>query len=254
MTIMSKIGLLFASAWLLGGFANQDDKMDAIKDKKWLLATVRGKAVEYDNPDRPAYVVFSDSSRLSGFTGCNSFFGSYRFTDKGISITPQGMTLMACPPGYSDQPLRAVLMLADQLEVQNGALLLKQGNEVLASFTAEAATATLSGRRWTLRFLKGKAIEGSDAAPHPFLEFSEGPEMVITGNGGCNNFRGAYKLAGQQIDISPMARTRMSCPRLRLENSFMQVLERAEQFEIQGERLTLRSGEEVVAIFQAAGN
>lgn len=128
---------LFVTAMLTAGFLmGQEDQAEAIVGKKWQLETVRGKAVEYPKDISPAYVIFSDSNRLHGFSGCNSFSGTYRLTKDGISIRPQGMTMAACPPGYSDRPLRSVLLLADGVELRDGRLQLKKGEEVLGTFSA----------------------------------------------------------------------------------------------------------------------
>lgn len=136
MNAFLRMGLLAAAMLTGGSLPGQEDQLRAIVDKKWQLETVRGKAVEYPDYVRPAYVIFSDSNRLQGFSGCNSFFGAYRLTGNSISIHPQGMTTAACPPGYSARPLRSVLLLADGVELREGVLYLKKGEEVLGTFTA----------------------------------------------------------------------------------------------------------------------
>lgn len=136
MNVFLKMSLLVMAMLTAGSLMSQEDRPEAILGKQWQLETVRGKAVEYPEGVSPAYVIFSDSNRLHGFSGCNNFFGTYRLTADGISIRPQGMTMMACPPGYSDRPLRSVLLLADRVELREGVLLLKKGGEVLGTFTA----------------------------------------------------------------------------------------------------------------------
>ncbi len=43
------------------------------------------------------FVKFEAGGRLSGYSGCNRFFGSYEIADDGITIGPLGATRMACP-------------------------------------------------------------------------------------------------------------------------------------------------------------
>ena len=120
MTAINKISLLAIAILLLAGATCQEDKMEAIKGKKWILESIRGKAVTPPDAERAPYLIFRDSNRVHGFSGCNSFFATYRLTGDGISIQPQGMTMSACPPGYSHRPLRAALLLTDRLELEIG--------------------------------------------------------------------------------------------------------------------------------------
>ena len=46
--------------------------------------------------DSGIYLRFESDGRLSGHTGCNSFFGSYRLEDSTIELGPFGATHMAC--------------------------------------------------------------------------------------------------------------------------------------------------------------
>ena len=48
-------------------------------------------------PEQEPEVVFSDSNRLSGFAGCNRFFGTYQIKDGRLQIQPGGMTMAFCP-------------------------------------------------------------------------------------------------------------------------------------------------------------
>ena len=46
--------------------------------------------------DSGIYLRFESDGRLSGHTGCNSFFGSYRLEDSTTELGPFGATHMAC--------------------------------------------------------------------------------------------------------------------------------------------------------------
>lgn len=135
MIAINKISLLATAVLLLAAATCQEDKMEAIKGKKWILESIRGKAVTQPDAEQPAYLIFRDSNRVHGFSGCNSFFAIYRLTEEGISIQPQGMTMSTCPPGYSDRPLRAAFLLTDRLELEAGKLHFLKGAEALATFS-----------------------------------------------------------------------------------------------------------------------
>ena len=79
-------------------------------------------------------------------------------------------------------------------------------------------------------------------------ELIPGVEMVvnfnpggkISGNGGCNQFFGAYTVSGNLIKIGPIASTRKGCPGLiGVEAAFFAMLESAKTFEEQGGMLVL---------------
>ena len=46
--------------------------------------------------DAGLFLRFESNGRLSGHTGCNSFFGSYRLEDGMIEMGPFGSTRIAC--------------------------------------------------------------------------------------------------------------------------------------------------------------
>ncbi len=55
---------------------------------------IKGRTVEM--PEREPMLVFSDSNRVTGFAGCNSFFGTYRIKSNRLQIQPGGMTMAFC--------------------------------------------------------------------------------------------------------------------------------------------------------------
>ena len=54
--------------------------------------------------DRPAGTIhFQADGKVTGFAGCNNFFGSFVATDKTLEIGPLGTTRMACPTPIMQQ-------------------------------------------------------------------------------------------------------------------------------------------------------
>ena len=90
-----------------------------------------------------------------------------------------------------------------------------------------AAAAQLAGSEWRPTELDGIDVpSGSEI----FVRF--GGKNKIEGHGGCNRFLGAYKLAGSNIAIGPLATTRMACPEpiMEREARFLRALENSRQF------------------------
>ncbi len=46
---------------------------------------------------------FAEDNSLSGFSGCNGFFGPYELTGEEIQIGPLGSTMMACENGMTQE-------------------------------------------------------------------------------------------------------------------------------------------------------
>ena len=48
-------------------------------------------------PKTPVYVAFSDDGKVTGFGGCNRFFGGYTVSGNSIKIGPLASTRKGCP-------------------------------------------------------------------------------------------------------------------------------------------------------------
>lgn len=62
----------------------------------------------------------------------------------------------------------------------------------------------------------------------------------VTGNGGCNGLTGTYELmSGNRIKFSQMASTMMMCPNMEVEQKLTEVLEKADNYYVNGDTLIL---------------
>ena len=103
-------------------------------------------------------------------------------------------------------------------------------------------------REWTLTTLNGETI---DVAKPPTMLFEGGSLSVF---GGINRLTGSYALVRDTVTMSDLASTRKAGPPelMALEDSFAKTLKSVDSFHVHGDELTLLSGGEVVAVFQAA--
>ena len=98
-----------------------------------------------------------------------------------------------------------------------------------------AMSADLTGSEWRPSFIVASELPGENRM---VVEFKPGGE--ISGNGGCNHFFGSYTISGDAIKIGPLMSTRMGCPgTIRLEATFLGVLQAASTFEQDGTKLVL---------------
>jgi heat shock protein HslJ len=100
--------------------------------------------------------------------------------------------------------------------------------------------AALTGTYWKLTGLSGQPLpEPEDSTVKPYLTFHV-EENAVSGNGGCNPFRGTYELKPNSgIHFRPIAITRKMCLFANPEDRFMRVFEQVERYGLKGSTLTL---------------
>jgi copper homeostasis protein (lipoprotein) len=112
-------------------------------------------------------------------------------------------------------------------------------------------TITLEDTHWVMLELKGKPAVAPKAGKAPSLELNSKKRSAY-GFGGCNRFFGSYESAGQALRLGALGSTRMACPEgMDQEQELFRVLGTVSRYEIQGARLLLFAGDELVAQFEA---
>ncbi|MEJ2006187.1 MAG: META domain-containing protein [Cyclobacteriaceae bacterium] len=88
----------------------------------------------------------------------------------------------------------------------------------------------LENKKWVLTELLGQAISEDEVKLVPYIEFNV-ETGKYSGNSGCNNFTGEYELLeGDRIRLGQAASTSKACIDMTLENDFLKVLERADNY------------------------
>jgi heat shock protein HslJ len=73
------------------------EPLSLLSSKTWNLESLMGKAISSnDFTSAIPSLLFSKDSKLSGFTGCNNFNGSFNLSGMGLGIDPGAMTKKAC--------------------------------------------------------------------------------------------------------------------------------------------------------------
>jgi len=109
-----------------------------------------------------------------------------------------------------------------------------------AALSSANTNAELTETYWKLTELMGEPIvhaTGTETEMH--LVFKKEGNMV-NGNAGCNSFRGTYTLLkGSRLSFSQLAGTRMACINTEKEAAFMELLQKVDNYTIQGKILSL---------------
>lgn len=111
------------------------------------------------------------------------------------------------------------------------------------------ATASLDGN-WALEFI-ASASDFETLYPGDMPNASiDTSEKTIAGRNGCNSYSGNFTLDGTKFKTDPtsMISTKMFCEGDG-EKTFMGALNKVESFSVTGDKLELKSGDEVVLRF-----
>ena len=103
-----------------------------IMEKYWKLIEINNRAVNPpDEGAREAHMILKAvDNRVTGNSGCNSFFGSYELAgSNNISIKNIGATKMACQDMDTEFELFKLLEVADKFTVREDTLFLGKANE-----------------------------------------------------------------------------------------------------------------------------
>lgn len=88
----------------------------SLTDTKWKLIELMGKPVKYSNPESKEIFIqlLSEDNKAFGFSGCNTFRGSYELKDGNrITFSKMASTLMACPDMELEREFMKVIETAD---------------------------------------------------------------------------------------------------------------------------------------------
>lgn len=109
-----------------------------------------------------------------------------------------------------------------------------------ASMSPAALSSDLAGTRWLVQ-----AIVGGGPSQVRQAEVRFAPEDRISGTAGCNRFFGVYEAAEGAIDVRALGRTEMACdpPVMQQEEAILAVLDKAEHYQLEGERLVITAAD-----------
>lgn len=101
-------------------------------------------------------------------------------------------------------------------------------------------------KRWVLAELKGVPVQLSGTNRDAHLFFSPSDKRY-TGSGGCNRINGSYEISKRnKIRFGDAVATRMTCPDIRFENTFLSALKEVDSYELYNKTMLLKDGNEIV--------
>lgn len=180
---------------------------------------------------------------LSGFGGCNSFFGSMELKGEEVTVGPLGSTLMACDKGMSQEAaFLAALQKAYKVAfTPQGRLEIFYDKESVyeRKLVFTSSQKSLLDTVWLLENF------GNPENPYTLEEgtfitaqFSE--EGILFGSSGCNRYTTSFEAQDGRMEIKMPASTMMACAKgMEQEVAYLQALEKADSYTITGATLEI---------------
>src|SRR4051812_2065789 len=96
-----------------------------------------------------------------------------------------------------------------------------------------SADNTWDRRRWILVELKGVPVQLGGGGRDAYIEFTPSTKR-FAGNAGCNQISGTYTLDKRKLDFGDVISTKMSCPDISFETTFLSELSGVDRYETDG--------------------
>ncbi len=221
----------------------------SLTGKVWALTTLNGKTTA---PNAGISALFTTNGKVSGSSGCNQYSTSYTTSGSNITITaPAASTMMMCEQAVMDQETAYLKALGDaKTYAIHGDQLTLSGADKTILAVYQAQGQDLAGTSWeAIGYNNGKQAVTSVSAGSA-IAANFGKDGQLTGNGGCNDYNGPYKVNGNQISIGPLAATMKACEQAVMdqETLYLAALQTAATYQIEGKTLELRDKDGALAV------
>ena len=251
---MNRTGVLAVTAatgLLLVSAAGARESVD-LTGPTWQLAKLAGVSKGVSS----VTARFTSDGKVSGFSGCNQYSGSYTTSGSRISISKLSRTLMACVKAQMllEGVYVKALASARRYSISGSKLTLK-GRLGLPVATFGVQSQSLAGTRWNvLSYNNGKQAVVSVMAETKLTAHFDA-KGNLSGFGGCNDYSADVKATPPKISIGPVASTRKACSTpagvMDQESAYLAALGTAATYQLQGAKLEFRTpGGAIAADFE----
>lgn len=197
-------------------------------------------------------IEFTSDGKASGSSGCNLYAGVYKIDGDSIVISsPMASTMMACSQEIMDQEsaylkvlgeVRMFTATKDQLTLKDAT-----GKNPMAY---EAQSQDLAGTSWEVTGYNNGKQAVTSVLIDTLITAEYGKDGTLSGNSGCNDYSGPYKVSGNKITIGPLVSTRKACAQeiMDQESQYLAALETAATYKIESKALELRTADGALAV------
>lgn len=216
----------------------------------WLLSALNG---QLPLTGSTVTLVFGTDGTASGTDGCNQFSGTFTQSGDALSFPqPMASTMMACEEPIATQATNymAALAATDGFTASASQLVLRSGNEIVATFVATSAD--LAGTNWlVVGYNNGReAVVGVLTGTEITANF--GTDGQLSGSAGCNQYFAGFTVDGDALTIDMPGSTMRFCPEppgvMEQETEFLAALGTVATFGMEGNLMVLRTADGATAV------
>lgn len=215
----------------------------------WRLTALTGQGADALVAGSQPVTARFEGGRVTGFSGCNRFTGSYTTEEGRLIIGQLAGTMMACAPAAMaiEKAFKQAFSGTLRYAVTDGTLNLTADSGTTLSFVEDAGR--LDGVTWNVTgYNNGRqAVVSPVKGSRLTLTFADG---AVSGSSGCNTFRSGYGVDGAQITVQPAIVTRKACAAelMEQEQQFLAALQSSMTFSIEGRALDMhrKDGERTI--------
>ncbi|WOD44569.1 META domain-containing protein [Hwangdonia lutea] len=232
----------------------------SIENIKWVITTLEGDAINNpeSNGEEIYFILDSETNRVNGYSGCNTFMGTYTI-EKGnrISFSQLASTRKMCPDSkINESQILSIFDTADNFTISGNKLALNKAKRApLAEFKkAESTNEPIVEKYWKIKTLDGKEVTLAENQEREIFFTLKTQDNKVTGFAGCNTVSGEYTLEkGNRIRFKNMATTLKACPDVAVnEAEFLKIFELADNYTVNNDVLSLNVGKRApLAVFEA---
>ena len=208
----------------------------ALEGTPWLLA---GGLPGVEIPAETSLSVTFEGGQVSGFSGCNTFQGTYALKGESLSIGPLATTRMACaePVMQVESAYLEALGSTSAWAVEGGQLVLLGADGELLRYEV----ASLTGDWQATGYLAGDAFTSLIAGTEITALFMA--DGTLQGSSGCNEYGSTYTAEGTALELGPISATQRACLEpegvMEQEQGYLGALQSAVTFRLTGKGLEL---------------
>lgn len=175
----------------------------------WALQQVEGSNIVVREG---TYMILSERTYFL-YAGCNEFVGALHVRQDSMMFR-QGMSTRVGCGGMEheyESALSSLLYRVEKFSRNGKQLRLFAEKDIVLSFQKRTPADHLVEREFVVSGLTmyGGIERYNSDAPRQTLQFH--PNGTLSGNSGCNNFKGVYHIVGDWLYISRIASTRRAC-------------------------------------------
>ena len=194
---------------------------------------------------------------VSGIAGCNQYTGDYTLRGASIQIGPLASSQMICeqPQMAVEMAYLAALSKAATFHAASATLTIRDtGGAQLLGYKV-GSVGTLTGVTWHATSFddgRDRSVAGA-VSPRVGTQITAlfGSDGTLSGNATCNQYRGTYTTRQSAMSVGALATTHLACPdaaHQNQESAYLQALQGAASFQVQGGHLELRDGSGSIAV------